>query len=89
MAWCAFCRRQRFEVKGLGVPDDLNPLMREVLCESGQHQPGAVDGGLMNDAFESLGAGGQAQLQGTGVFGVKPFNGDGIVLHEGNVKREA
>src|SRR5207249_2472013 len=70
-----------FEVKRLGIADRLDAFVREIFGEAGEYQTGTVDGWLGNHALEAVGAGGQPEFEGTGVLGVEPFDGDGVVLH--------
>src|SRR5438132_8039719 len=63
----SFLRPKRFQIIGLGVPDDLHALAGEVPRETRQHQPGPVDGRLADDALQPAGASHQAHLQRAGL----------------------
>jgi hypothetical protein len=74
-------RRERFEVVGLGIADDLEAFVSEVTGEASKHEAWAIDGGFANGAFESARSGEQAQFECAGMVGVEAFDGYEVTLH--------
>src|SRR5437870_11619502 len=76
-----FLSAQRFEEGGLRAANHLHAFAREILGKTRQRESGPIDRRLANDSFQTIRARDQFQFQGTGVLGVKPFNGDDIASH--------
>src|SRR6185295_9025848 len=71
-----------FEEVGLGIADGLDAAIGEVASEAGEDESGAIDGGLVDDAFEPGGARDKMELQAGGVLSVEAFDGYKVTLHK-------